>query len=1602
MEKDLKIKISVDKKTGAINVVNGEFKDLDKSVGKTDKSTKKFQDRLANMAHAGAAIYGLKQAFDVARAALGELIGTAAKFETQQSILKTLEGDSVAAQKSFEWIAEFTSQTPYQMEKVGEAFLKAKAYGIDPTTGSLETLGDTAAGMGKSLEQAVEAMADAMTGENERLKEFGVKAKVLGDEVAYNWTTSSGQAKHIVVANNSEVIQSTLNALFNSKYKGAMQDQMDTWNGITSNVTDTYTLMLNDIANKSGIFDGLKHTLKDLGTEFKGITDNKEDMEALYSVARSGLIMTAKGFEGLSNVVIGGMYVFETISMIIEQIANNAKYAFYGVQEAWYEMIYEINASANGVLPDFMKDKLGISDESVKQSRIELNKVRQTMADIEVDAAKRKVEHYEYVDGLNIVKETISSTVDNLEKYTLSLDTNTEAKNKNKKADFGEDGSYDAGNDKQNKDFSTALNSWETYYETVGEYETAWLIKQGVLAQEYQDLTKEQFEKVAAIAKTKYFDELDTSRAKALKAHNVEVEGTQLAYYKAIGDVSNAFYIEEGLKLQKLAETGMLTNEEMLQVWEADLNKFNAKTFKDQNKFWFDLFDDIEKSMDNQIFDAMTDKWTSFGDWLKDFWSSITTSIARGVSSQLSQSLIGGVKDMLGFGATPSTSGSATSTIISTLGKLTGGIFTTGGVTTAASASDAAGTALGAKDLVSAASNLKTATTLFTEGLTSVIYGPSALLGSLAGSASAAGFTGTASVLAGGANVLGGGGVSGLTGGSLAGGIATAGLAGGIGGAALGGLGDMLLGADTQATTGGAIGGATGAIIGSIFPGIGTLLGGIVGSALGAIVGGIFGKTKTTAAGLFSAESLTADSLDELVLFVDKEKKSWFSSKSWTEFTELDEATKKQISSIFSSYDFLLSQLGEFDDIVVSAGKYPNETLQDAIAQSALMAYTGAPTVETLRKQVEGETDVIAIADILYTGLFGRTSGFEVGDKNYNYFVGKLRSLNMTQVIEDLIVRGSHEAISGDVLQGIETFEVWEQYAKDVDMAVGEAITNAFQTVVGVQREFELFALQRDGLDLEALSKQAEFVSNDFNSLAEIMGQTGLTVENFLDRYNEAMRESFTPEAIEQWNTLSDTLMSATNAQDAYNDALAQSIAETETLAQQMAIDEITSLADAYTTFSQGVVEAQRGLNTLNGSFMTFAEAGDDPAKIMKAYQAQLDGETKLHNERLAFLNNELVVAEKLTDYSKTLIDTAESLMVSAMSGEDQLSFTEDKLNRLIADATMKLSVGQDIGTEVSGITALTDEFSKQALEYSGSSREAGFAIAVMANKIEALGGQSGTASTLGDIEEAIILETVAFEVKTDELKDLTETKLQEIIDAYSIGQDALLDVMNESINDYEAFWGADSEIVKAIKDIQLSALSQEGSQVSTAYQSVLGIEADTAGANYWAGELASGALSSSNLGIAVGVAGVENGDISRADYITSLYEQGLGRTPSAKEVDYWANQSNTATEDLASNFEEVAPEFTPFANGGVVDQPTVALFGEAGTEAFVPLPDGKTIPVTLNNPMKAVVAELKALRKDTAQQTELIAQQANEIKALRKENEDQSILLSEIEEKIA
>lgn len=557
--------------------------------------------------------------------------------------------------------------------------------------------------------------------------------------------------------------------------------------------------------------------------------------------------------------------------------------------------------------------------------------------------------------------------------------------------------------------------------------------------------------------------------------------------YSAINDASGNWYDNEIVNIsnraaefaaagndivdiERYVSASILSIDEKRAKEQADLAK---KTFEEQNKFWVDLLGNINKAMDDQFFNAMTGKFESFGSWLKDFWGAMTNSLARGLSKSLADAMIdtgaGGIQNIFKtFGGLGSVFGSA-----ATPAALLGASTDSSGFTTTAGGTvfDAAGQiTLGGSDtteVLSALSNAKSLYSLATDGITGMLYAPSAFMGNLAGMAYGAGFTGTGSFLAGGANVLAGGGVSGLSGAAYAGGLATAGIAGGLGGYAMGSIGDKLLGADTRAGTYGAIGGSIGAIAGSIIPGLGTLVGGAIGSALGSLIGGAFGKTKQTGSGIQAWGDISTQSgAGSVQSYADFKKKSWFKSSSWTNYYGLTEKERKGIEGVFQTYDYLLGQLGDLDTIVVSAGRYSGTSFYNAIDKSFIRAFIDNPE----------------LTDTFYTA--------------------------------------------------------WTEYASEIGKAVQETFATMVSGYVDYTRNYKTWMLESSGNTLESLRLKAEWAQGDLNAYSNLIGVSGVTVENYLDMYSQAIKTTFTPEAINNWQKLGDALKNSTELTKSYTDAL--------------------------------------------------------------------------------------------------------------------------------------------------------------------------------------------------------------------------------------------------------------------------------------------------------------------------------------------------------------------------------------------------------------------------------------------------------------------------------
>lgn len=284
----------------AVDKVTGPMKKINASMRGPAKAMKDMRGAAVGLGS------GMKDAIapvGLAMAGLGAtlfagvkgVVDTASQFEKFETVLTTIEGSSAKAKASMSWIESFAASTPYELSQVTDAFVKLKSYGIDPQQGALKSLGDAAAAMGKPLESMVEALADAKSGEFERLKEsLGVQYETIGDDVALRFTDAMGKAQVYKVAkkNGAKIQEAVLSMIKAKGYTGAMDNLSQTWEGMWSNMMDWLAKVQRYVAD-SGLFNVLKDQLRSVLGVFESMEADgslklwaKEVSDALVSIIR--------------------------------------------------------------------------------------------------------------------------------------------------------------------------------------------------------------------------------------------------------------------------------------------------------------------------------------------------------------------------------------------------------------------------------------------------------------------------------------------------------------------------------------------------------------------------------------------------------------------------------------------------------------------------------------------------------------------------------------------------------------------------------------------------------------------------------------------------------------------------------------------------------------------------------------------------------------------------------------------------------------------------------------------------------------------------------------------------------------------------------------------------------------------------------------------------------------------------------------------------------------------------------------------------------------------------------------------------------------------
>ncbi|MGZ8339148.1 MAG: DUF4214 domain-containing protein [Telluria sp.] len=274
-------------------------KDMDQARGVVNKATSDMA-RAANAAKTALMSVGAGLSLT---ALISQVGGAQRRFDVLNSSLITATGSVSNAAGAFKALTSFASSTPYALAEVTQAFVKLRNMGMDPSEAALRSYGNTAAAMGKSLNQMVEAVADAATGEFERLKEFGIKAKQNGDQVSLTF-----QGVSTTIGNNARDIEKYLQKLGETEFAGGMELRANTLDGAISNLGDTWETTMLKFAQTGG---------GDLARESViGITGALTDLTAILDAASAAADKEGNSAREMGLIHRGLTTIFETVAVL--------------------------------------------------------------------------------------------------------------------------------------------------------------------------------------------------------------------------------------------------------------------------------------------------------------------------------------------------------------------------------------------------------------------------------------------------------------------------------------------------------------------------------------------------------------------------------------------------------------------------------------------------------------------------------------------------------------------------------------------------------------------------------------------------------------------------------------------------------------------------------------------------------------------------------------------------------------------------------------------------------------------------------------------------------------------------------------------------------------------------------------------------------------------------------------------------------------------------------------------------------------------------------------------------------------------------------------
>jgi uncharacterized coiled-coil DUF342 family protein len=378
----------------AMSDIKSEVDDMGKKIDRTNndgiKSTNKLSAAFTNIGKTLAGVFAADMLLGFGKA----VIDTTAEFQKMEAVLTNTLGSNSQAQQAMSQIVAFASKTPFQVNELTDSFVKLANRGFVPTMKEMTALGDLASSTGKSFDQLTEAALDAMTGEFERLKEFGVRAKSEGDKVQFTFKGVTTEVKK-----TDSAIKDYLISLGQAEgVSGAMAAISETVGGKISNLGDNVDQLKLAIGNQtSGVFaasiDWLSEFVKHAALSLKSISELKKEVS---DIQFSGNLNET--FQEVDALIKRYKEIYPALSNneIIDKAINSVTESYRGLSKT---------ALANGTMTvgELWKiiDELGNYQLKLKETAaISSIKTKEELEDIKKKAEAAKKAHDERIKQL--------------------------------------------------------------------------------------------------------------------------------------------------------------------------------------------------------------------------------------------------------------------------------------------------------------------------------------------------------------------------------------------------------------------------------------------------------------------------------------------------------------------------------------------------------------------------------------------------------------------------------------------------------------------------------------------------------------------------------------------------------------------------------------------------------------------------------------------------------------------------------------------------------------------------------------------------------------------------------------------------------------------------------------------------------------------------------------------------------------------------------------------------------------------------------------------------------------------------------------------------